>query len=122
HRMDGPGFQLYRYRVVNVAIYETREEYGPETWRRSVYRQPARAIRDDLLGSFDCPECAQRTPRRPSTTTPLQARSLLNGPFAVQQADFFAERVKREAGEARGAQVARAFRLAFGRVPSREEQ
>jgi hypothetical protein len=121
-KMGGPGFQLYKYRVVNVAIYEPLDEWGPETWRRGVYRQAARAIRDDLLGSFDCPESAQRTPRRPSTTTPLQALSLLNGPFAVLQAGFFAHRVRREVGEAGAAQVRRAFRLAFGRAPAPEEQ
>jgi hypothetical protein len=120
-RMGGPSFRLFRYRVVNVAIYEPLEEHSPETWRRSVYRQPARAIRDDLLGSFDCPESAQRTPRRENTTTALQALSLLNGPFSVQQSGFFAERVRREAGERSEAQVARAYCLAFGRAPTGDE-
>jgi cytochrome c553 len=120
-RLGGPSFQLYRYRTVNVAIYEPLEEYGPGTWRRSVYRQPARAIRDELLGAFDCPESAQRTPRRESTTTALQALSLLNSPFLIQQAGFFAERVRADAGEKPQAQAARAFRLAFGRPPDAEE-
>jgi hypothetical protein len=119
--MGGPSFALYKYRVVNVAIYEPLEEYGPETWRRAVYRQPARGIRDPLLGTLDCPDSSQRTPRRSSTTTALQALSLLNGPFMVQQAGFFAERVRREAGDTSEAQVARAFRVAFGRAPAAEE-
>jgi hypothetical protein len=118
----GPSFQLFKYRIVNVAIYEPREDYGPETWRRSVYRQAARGFRDDLLGSFDCPETAQRTPRRPSTTTALQALSLLNGPFMTQQAGFLAERVAREAGSAPEAQAARVFRITFGRAPAGDEQ
>jgi cytochrome c551/c552/cytochrome c553 len=121
-QMGGPSFQLFKYRIVNVAIYEPLDAYGPETWRRAVYAQPARAIRDDLMGNFDCPESAQRAPRRDVTTTPLQALTLLNGTFVVQQADFFAERVKREAGEKVEAQVARAFRLAFGRLPHAQEQ
>jgi mono/diheme cytochrome c family protein len=120
-RMGGPSYPLFKYRVVNVAIYEPLEEYGPETWRRTVYRQAARAIRDDLLGSLDCPDSSQRSPRRPSTTTALQALSLLNGPFVNQQAAFFAARVQAEAGPARPAQIARAFRLAFGRPPSADE-
>ena len=62
--MGGPSFPLFKYRVVNVAIYEPLENYGPETWRRSVYQQAARGIRDDLLGAFDCPESSQRAPRR----------------------------------------------------------
>jgi len=120
-RMGGPSFQLYKYRTVNVAIYEPLEEYGPETWRRSVYSQAARAIRDDLLGAFDCPESSQRAPRRESTTTPLQALTLLNGPFALQQAGFMAARIRREAGEAPEAQVTRAFQLAFNRPPTAAE-
>jgi hypothetical protein len=121
-RMGGPGFQLYKYRVVNVAIYEQREDQGPETWRRGVYHQTARAIRDDLLGTFDCPDSAQRTPRRESTTTALQALSLLNGTFVNQQSGLFAERVRKEAGSDSAAQVQRAFRLAFGRSPAPDEQ
>lgn len=121
-KMGGPSFKLFRYKVVNVAIYEPLEEYGPETWRRSVYHQYARGIRDDLLGSFDCPESAQRTPRRPSTTTALQALSLLNGPFMTQQSEFFAERLRARVGDDVSRQVAQAFRHAFGRSPRPDEK
>jgi hypothetical protein len=121
-KMGGPSFQLYKYRIVNVAIYEPLEQYGPETWRRSVYRQAARGIRDDLLGTFDCPESAQRTPRRPSTTTALQALSLLNGPFMTQQAAFFADRVQADAGKDPDAQATRAFRLAYGHDPDGDDR
>lgn len=121
-KMGGPSFQLFKYRIVNVAIYEPLEQYGPETWRRSVYRQAARGIRDDLLGTFDCPESAQRTPRRPSTTTALQALSLLNGPFMTQQAAFLADRVQADAGKEPEAQATRAFRLAYGHDPDGDDR
>jgi len=121
-KMGGPSFQLFKYRIVNVAIYEPLEQYGPETWRRSVYRQAARGIRDDLLGTFDCPESAQRTPRRPSTTTALQALSLLNGPFMTQQAAFFADRVQADAGKDPEAQAIRAFRFAYGHDPDGDDR
>jgi cytochrome c553 len=121
-RMGGPSFRLFKYNVVNVAIYEPLEEFAPETWRRSVYQQAARAIKDDLLATFDCPESAQRAPRRDSTTTALQALSLLNGPFIVQQSNAFAERIKKDAGETSGLQIQRAFTLAFGRPPRAEEK
>jgi hypothetical protein len=51
----------------------------------------------------------------------LQALSLLNSKFAVQQAELFAARVQREAGGNAQAQVHRAFLLAFGREASTEE-
>jgi hypothetical protein len=116
--LGGPGFRLFKYRVINIGIYEPLDEHGPETWRRAVYQQSARAIRDGLLASFDCPECAQQAPRREVTTTPLQALSLLNGPFTLQHARLFAARLGHEAGTAVDRQVERAFRLAFGRRPS----
>jgi len=120
-RMGGPGFQLFKYSELNVASYDPLDQYSPETWRRSVYRASARAIRDDLLETFDCPESAQREPRRATTTTALQALSLLNGAFLVQQSGFFADRVQREAGANRKAQVNLAFQLAFGRLPRSDE-
>ena len=120
-RMGGPGFKLYKYNVVNVAIYEPMEAFGPDTWRRGVYQQAARGIRDDLLGAFDCPESSQRAPKRESTTTALQALSLLNGPFLIQQAGFFSDRVKAQADPDSTACVKLAFQLAFSRLPTVEE-
>jgi len=120
-RMGGPGYLLYKYRVVNVAIYEPLEQYGPETWRRSIYQQAARGIHDELLSTFDCPESSQRAPKRDSTTTALQSLAMLNGPFLLQQAGFFAARVTKEAGPSPDAQVRRAFTLAFGRPPDAAE-
>src|SRR5579871_1701910 len=121
-RMGGPGFRLFKYSELNVATYDPLEQFGPETWRRSVYRASARAIRDDLLENFDCPECADRAPRRETTTSALQALSLLNGSFLIQQAGFFADRVRREAGPYAAAQTERAFLDAFGRPPRAEER
>ena len=121
-RMGGPGFRLFKYSELNVATYDPLENFGPDTWRRSVYRASARAIRDDLLENFDCPECADRAPKRSTTTTALQALSLLNGTFVTQQAAFFADRVRREAGPKPNTQTTQAFIDAFGRPPKPEEQ
>jgi hypothetical protein len=120
--VGGPGFRLFKYRVVNVAIYEALADQGPQTWRRAVYQQPARNIRDDLMAAFDEPENAQRTPRREVTTNPLQALTLLHSPFVVGQAERFAERVRREAGEDLGRQAGRAFEVALGRPATEAER
>jgi hypothetical protein len=119
--MGGPGYQLFKYRVVNIAIYDTLDEQSSTTWRRAVYQQSPRAIREDMLASYDLPETAQRAPRREVTTTPLQALTSLNSVFVQQQSAFFAERLKKDAGERPEAQIARAFVLAFGREPSANE-
>src|SRR3989442_12468048 len=71
--------------------------------------------------AFDCPECSQRAPRRDSTTTALQALTMLNGPFIAQQSALFAERVKRDSGPSADTQVIHAFQLAFNRQPNTKE-
>jgi hypothetical protein len=120
--VGGPGFRLFEYRVVNVAIYGPLVDQGPATWRRAVYQQPARNIRDDLMAAFDEPENAQRTPRREVTTNPLQALTLLHSPFVVGQAERFASRLRAEAGDDIDRQAARAFALAMGRPPTDDER
>jgi hypothetical protein len=121
-RSGGPGFRLYRYVQDNVATYIPLDEHGPETYRRSVYHQNARAARVDVLGDFDCPDPAAAMPRRPSSTTPLQALTLLNHRFTHDMARFLAERLEREAGTDRNVQVRRAFLLAYAREPDADEQ
>lgn len=121
-RMGGPGFRLYRYLEDNVATYVPLDHHGPETYRRAVYHQNARAARVDLLAEFDCPDSALAAPRRASTTTPLQALTLLNHAFTVEMAELLAERVQRE-GEAHdlGGQIRKIFYLVYGRPPDDEE-
>ena len=120
-RMGGPGFRLFRYTVDNVATYYPLQEVSPETYRRSVYHQHARSVKPDLLGEFDCPDSALPAPRRISTTSPLQALTLLNGRFALEQADAFATLIRKESGQDRLRYSSTAWRLAFGREPSDEE-
>lgn len=116
-RRFGPGYRLYDYKIVNIAIYEPKAKGGPETWRRGIYHQNARAVRDSLLGAFDCPESSVRTARRESTTTALQALALWNGEFTVEQAGFVAETAQKS-GDPLGA----AFQAVLGRRPSAEER
>ncbi|WP_406697719.1 PSD1 and planctomycete cytochrome C domain-containing protein [Singulisphaera sp. Ch08] len=120
-RMGGPGFKLYAYFQDNVATYKPLDRPGPETYRRSVYHHSARASYLDVLSDFDCPDNALGTPRRASTTTPLQALTMLNHGFAVDTARAFADRLSREAGNVPDDQCRRAFVLAFGRAPTVEE-
>jgi hypothetical protein len=120
-RMGGPGFRLYRYTVDNVATYYPIEDFGPETFRRAVYHQHARSVKPELLGQFDCPDSSLAAPKRVSTTTPLQALSLLNNDFALDQARFLVERASKEAGDGAAARIERIWRLAYGRAPDAEE-
>jgi hypothetical protein len=121
-RMGGPGFRLYRYLEDNVATYVPLDEHGPETYRRSVYHQNARASRVDVLTDFDCPDSAFAAPRRAATTSPLQALTLMNHRFTLEMARFLAGRLESEAGaDDPEGQVRRAFLLAYARPPDAQE-
>ncbi len=89
--------------------------------RRSIYRMIRHSIKDTLLDTFDCPDPSVRTPRRAITTTPLQALSLMNGAFTQQASEKLSQRIIREVGTDRSAQIHRAFWLTLQRSPSETE-
>jgi cytochrome c553 len=119
--MGGPGFDLFEPNGNYVKVYTPKKEFGPAEFRRMIYQQKPRMQLDDTFGVFDCPDAGQIAPKRNVSVTPLQALNLLNSSFVMQQAGFFAERVKRDAGNDVATQVKRAFAIAFQRMPSDKE-
>jgi mono/diheme cytochrome c family protein len=117
----GPGFEDFRYTEAYAPIYEYVTADEPKLWRRSIYRYIVRTTPDQFLTTLDCPDPANLTPKRLTTTTPLQSLALYNNDFMLRQARYFAERVEKEGGGESEAQIARAFALAFGRPPSESE-
>ena len=86
-----------------------------------IYQFKPRSQQDPTFGVFDCPDAALAKPRRMVSTTVLQALNLLNGQFVLDQSEFFADRLNREAGDDPVRQARRAFQLAFGRQPTEPE-
>ncbi len=119
--LGGPGFEDFRYTEAYAPIYTYFAADSPELWRRSIYRYIVRTTPDQFLTTLDCPDPANLTARRLTTTTPLQSLALYNNEFMLRQARYFAERLEQEAGSDRALQVDRAFRLAFGRPPTNAE-
>jgi hypothetical protein len=119
--MGGPGFRLYQFEQDNVCSYTPLDEHGPETYRRAVYHQNARASVVDLMTEFDQADCTLSEPRRTSTTTPLQALTLLNHSFTLDIAEALAARVEAEAGPASTDRIHRLFALVYQRVPAAVE-
>jgi len=115
-KMGGPGFDLFEPNTNYVKVYTPRATFSPAEFRRMIYQNKPRMELDPVFGAFDCPDGGQVAPRRNVSTTPLQAMSLLNSAFTLQQADLFAARLTREAPDMAG-RVRRGFRLAFGRDP-----
>ena len=106
--------------------------YKPSQWavtpdqgehnRRSVYLIAKRNLRLPFLEVFDAPDLQISCPRRESSTHAPQALEMLNGAFSNRMAQALAERLEREAGADPARQVERAYRLAAGRAPSRQEK
>jgi hypothetical protein len=121
-KLGGPGFRLYKFTQNNVSTYFPLDRHGPETYRRSVYHQNARASVVDVLNDFDLPDIAFAAPRRANTTTPLQALTLLNHRFTTDMAQALAARLEHGGGATGAQQVNEAYLIAFQREPTADER
>ncbi|MFN3650165.1 MAG: DUF1549 domain-containing protein [Armatimonadota bacterium] len=118
---EGPGFRPFSITISNSHFYNYEDRTGPEYQRRSIYRTVLNGTGVPLLEAFDCPDPSVKTPRRSSTTTPLQALTLLNDSFVLRQSEALAARLEREAGPHPARQVERAYQLLFARAPTAAE-
>jgi hypothetical protein len=91
------------------------------TDKRSLYLMRQRIQRQPFLALFDGADPNASTPDRPPTTSPLQALYFLNSPRAHELSSAFADRVLRAANNPAD-QIELAWKLAFGRTPTGEEQ
>ena len=92
-----------------------------EEFRRCIYVTVRRSMPLTMLSSFDAPVMEPNCELRVTSTTPISSLVLMNDPFLEAQAEAFAARVKREAGDDPPAQFTRAWRLCFGVTPSETE-
>jgi hypothetical protein len=93
----------------------------PHIDRRTVYAYVKRTLLVPMLETLDFCDTTQPTERRAITSVAPQALTLFNGDFANRQAERFAERLRREAGDDRTAQITLAFRVALAREPTSQE-
>jgi hypothetical protein len=93
---------------------------GPAAWRRGVYVYQRRSLPYPMFDTFDHPDMNFTAGARHVSTVPTQALTLLNNPFVLAQAEFFAERLAREATDPR-AQVDLAYRIALARPAAQPE-
>jgi hypothetical protein len=95
------------------AVYETN--------RRSVYLMTQRIQRHPYLAIFDGPDPSVSTPRRLTSTSPLQALYLMNNELVHQQARRAAERLLAERADDE-TRIERAYVLFFARPPNDGER
>jgi hypothetical protein len=121
--MGGPGYALFRFKDDHSPIYDHTDVKfinDPTTYRRTIYRFVVRSVPNPFLECMDGADPNISVPRRNETLTALQALALLNNPFMLQQATYFAERLAKHSDDP-SEQVRFAFRLAYGRLPSELE-
>ncbi len=117
----GPGFRDFDYKEAYAPIYTYRTADSPEFWRRSIYRFVVRTTPNVFMNALDCPDPANLTPKRLTTTTALQSLALYNNDFMLRQARYLVERLVAEAGDKADAQITHAFHLTLGRDPEPDE-
>jgi hypothetical protein len=93
----------------------------PDINRRTVYAYVKRTLLVPMLESFDFCDTTNSTDRRAITSIAPQALTLFNGQFVNRQAEVFAARLRREAGDDPTRQIDLAFRLALSRQPTSRE-
>ena len=119
-QMFGPGFREFDYKEEYAPVYSYVTKDDRQSFRRSIYRFRVRTTPNPLLTTLDCPNSANLTPTRNTTTTALQSLAMLNHDFLLQQSQYFAKRLERTDTSAAN-QASLAWSLVFNREPSESE-
>ena len=121
-QLHGPSFRPFEVGAKRGSLrrYDLTAHDTPPMRRRTVYRMNIITGGDPLLEALDCPLPSVKTPQRRSTTTALQALSLMNNAFVQHRARGLAARLRHEAPHL-DRQIERAFLLTFGRPPDAGE-
>lgn len=97
------------------------ENIGPAAFRRSVYVEVKRSKPLTVLEAFDAPVMTPNCESRDRSAVTPQALTLLNDTFVAEQSLAFAQRLMADSPGDLERQIERAWRLAFGTAPTREE-
>jgi hypothetical protein len=120
-KSGGPSVRPYELVIDNSHFYEFQDRGDPASNRRTLYRAQIASLRDSLLDSLDCPSIGVKAPKRATTSTPVQALSLMNNSFVDRQSRKLAQRLRDEIPDQIAPRITRAFQLVLGRDPTAEE-
>jgi hypothetical protein len=128
-KMYGPGVYPAIPREVMAGQSRPGSGWGSsspaEQARRSIYIHVKRSLITPILADFDLADVDSSCPVRFVTTQPTQALGMMNGDFLQRQAKVFADRIRREVGDAQGddtpAHVRRALEIALVRPATDDE-
>ena len=114
--IDAQTLMSHRYAASGWERFDEKEAS-----RRAIYACSKRTLPVPFFETFDACPSSQSVPVRLTTTTSVQALTLLNGELVNRQAKYFADRLIMEAGSDPRAVIDLAFRLALSRPPSEIE-
>ncbi len=124
-KMFGPSIYVEIPKEVLAGQSRPGQNWGKsspeEQARRSIYIHVKRSLITPILESFDLAETDRSTPVRFSTVQPTQALGMLNSDFLNRQAEVFAARLRKEAGNDLRKQVRLALSLVTSRPPTNAE-
>lgn len=109
------------YQHLNFPRRKYAPDIGEAQYRRGVYMHWQRIFLHPMLKAFDAPTREECTARRPTSSTPLAALTLLNDPSFVEAARIFAQRILKEGGSSQSERLVWAWETALSRIPSPEE-
>ena len=109
-----------RYGRAGDLMWESNEKES-DARRRSVYIFQRRSLPLPMMAAFDATVFSESCERRVSTTTPLQALSMMNGYLVEEESVELARLVEAQTGANKTDQIRRIFELVLGRTPRPEE-
>jgi hypothetical protein len=102
-------------------LAEYKPDKGKNLYRRSLYTYSRRFAPNPTMINFDATSREICTVRRSSTSTPLQALTLLNDPQFVEASRVMSEKVQKEFPDNVDQQITYAFRRSTGLKPNKEQ-
>jgi hypothetical protein len=98
-----------------------KESGEREASRRTIYVFLKRSMVVPMLEVLDLCDISRTSAKRQNTSVATQALTLFNGDFVNSQSGYFADRLRREAGNDPAKQIDLAYRLALARPPRPSE-
>ena len=105
----------------NQPLKKYIQEHDKDLYRKSMYTFWKRSVPPPSMITFDASTREQCTVRRQSTSSPMQALTLLNDPQFVEASRLIAQRILSEGGTNAKERIVFAFRLATSRIPENKE-
>ncbi|HUR56648.1 MAG TPA: DUF1553 domain-containing protein [Opitutaceae bacterium] len=124
-KVGGPAVRPYQppglWEEIAMGKPKYEQGQGDDLHRRSLYTFWKRTVPPPAFTIFDAADRNVCTVRRQATSTPLQALALLNDVQHIEAARRLGERMLREGGATRDAQLAWAFRVVCSRTATKDE-